>query len=252
MEFLLIICCFVLFLFLCSCVLFWPVDIIAWCMVYGVCVFAKGYLYFHDAPSVFEGHKDSSRLVQNLCFYDVCRVDRTVTAHGLEVRVPFLDKTFVQMYKCIDPHLRSPKYKGVEKYLVRKAFDKGDLLLPKQILWRTKEAFSDGVSSLDKPWHVLLAEFAESQITEQEWNEARCAQLRLYGRNMPLSKESLWYRKVYNEMFGSMDLLPYYWLPQWNDATDPSARTIQQYDKTAKAEGQQAGTTKAQQKDKRE
>ena len=76
----------------------------------------QGYLYFHNAPCTIESSLDSKRLVDNLHYFDVKRVDRTVSVHGLEVRVPFLDKKFVETFFKIDPKLRAPSYKGTFCY----------------------------------------------------------------------------------------------------------------------------------------
>jgi len=84
--------------------------------------------------------------MKDLSFFDVLRCDKSTAGAGLEVRVPFLDKKFLEYYLSIDPELKLPKKWGIEKYLLRKAFDKNDLL-PKDVLWRKKEGMSDGVSS---------------------------------------------------------------------------------------------------------
>eukprot|EP01083_Nonionella_stella_P065515 171742_1 len=188
----------------------------------------QGYLYYHNAPDSIESSVDSKRLVDNLHYFDVKRVDRTVSCHGLEVRVPFLDKRFVQQYFKIDPKLRAPSYKGIEKYLVRKAFDRENLL-PSDVLWRTKEAMSDGVSSQEEPWHTILGRFVDGMITDEEYEKA-CVRYSQFGnKNVPIHKEAYYYRKLYEKHFGEYDLIPYYWMPQWSDAKDPSARTIGKY-----------------------
>lgn len=122
----------------------------------------QGYIYFHKAPSPKEGHDESYRLLKDLHFYDVCRSDRTTAAHGLEVRVPFLDKYFTSYYLSLPPERRQPQ-NGVEKHLLRSAFSKTGLL-PDKILWRPKEAFSDGVSSREKSWFSLLQEHVENKV----------------------------------------------------------------------------------------
>ena len=204
----------------------------------------QGYLYFHNSPCAVSGDEESERLVRDLHYFDVKRVDRTVSTHGLEVRVPFLDKTFVKNYFKICPELRRPHYKGTEKYLVRKAFDNDTIikqdpqgkdskyynLLPQSILWRRKEALSDGVSSLEKPWHVLLSEFVEKKVSDTEYTQA-CLMYKERGAVVPISKESYYYRKLYEKHFGDkLELIPYYWLPKWSGNTnDPSARTIGKY-----------------------
>ena len=123
----------------------------------------QGYIYFHKAPTPQEGHDESRRLLEDLYFYDVLRSDRTTAAHGLEVRVPFLDKYFTSYYLSLPPEDRQPQ-NGVEKHLLRSAFS-GTGLLPDKILWRPKEAFSDGVSSKEKSWFSLLQDHVEDKVS---------------------------------------------------------------------------------------
>ena len=122
----------------------------------------EGYIYFHKAPTPQEGHDESLRLLNDLYFYDVLRSDRSTSVHGLEVRVPFLDKYFTSYYLSLPPEDRQPK-DGVEKHLLRSAFS-GTGLLPDKILWRPKEAFSDGVSSKEKSWFSLLQDHIEHKV----------------------------------------------------------------------------------------
>lgn len=100
---------------------------------------AQGYIYFRDAPNAQAAHEDSVRLLNEIYMFDGLRADRTTAKHSLELRVPFLDLQFTNYYLNIEPELRRPK-DGVEKFLLRSAFDSTDLL-PKNILWRHKEAF---------------------------------------------------------------------------------------------------------------
>lgn len=100
---------------------------------------AQGYIYFRDAPSADEAHNDSIRLLREIYLFDGLRADRTMASQSLELRVPFLDLQFTNYYLSLPKELRQPK-DGVEKYLLRSAFDETDVL-PKNILWRHKEAF---------------------------------------------------------------------------------------------------------------
>ncbi|PIO29566.1 hypothetical protein AB205_0193810 [Aquarana catesbeiana] len=122
----------------------------------------QGYIYFHKAPSSEEAAEDSERLLRELYMFDVLRADRTTAAHGLELRVPFLDHRFTAYYLSLPPELRIPK-NGVEKYLLREAFESSDLI-PKDILWRPKEAFSDGLTSIKKSWFNILQDHIEHQV----------------------------------------------------------------------------------------
>ena len=123
----------------------------------------QGYIYFHKAPTAQEGHEESQRLLEDLYLYDVLRSDRTTAAHGLEVRVPFLDKFFTSYYLSLPAEDRQPT-NGIEKHLLRSAFS-GTGLLPDEILWRPKEAFSDGVSSTEKSWYSLLQEHTGKSVS---------------------------------------------------------------------------------------
>ena len=112
----------------------------------------SGYLYFHHAPSSLESHKENVRLIKEIHMYDVLRADRGIAGNGLEARVPFLDSNFIQTYLSIQYDLRIPR-EGMEKWLLRKSFEG---YLPEEVLWRRKEAFSDGVSSMKRSWHHIL------------------------------------------------------------------------------------------------
>ena len=102
-----------------------------------------GYLYFHMAPDSIEFDKECRRLLSNIHYFDVLRSDRSISSHGLEARTPFLDRSFIQCYLSLDPNIRHHALtNNPEKYLIRKAVELyGDNLLPKQVLYRTKEAF---------------------------------------------------------------------------------------------------------------
>ena len=186
----------------------------------------QGYIYFHKAPSAEEGDEESRRLLKDLYFYDVLRSDRSTAVHGLEVRVPFLDVDFTSYFLSLPPETRQP-CEGVEKWLLRRAFDETDLL-PKDILWRPKEAFSDGIGSNDpgKSWFEIVQQYVETQVPDEDFADAK----RLYPFNTPVSKEAFYYRQIFEEFFsGHEELIPYMWMPRWIEATDPSARTLSHY-----------------------
>ena len=113
-----------------------------------------GYLYFKAAPSPIEFDKECKRLLTDIYAFDVLRSDKSISSNGLEPRTPFLDREFVDYYLSIPAALRMPKKGEIEKNLLRSAFAKTEpSILPECILWRKKEAFSDGVSSLQKSWY---------------------------------------------------------------------------------------------------
>ncbi|XP_046397887.1 asparagine synthetase [glutamine-hydrolyzing] [Ischnura elegans] len=185
---------------------------------------AQGYIYFRNAPSAEDGHKESYRLLQDLYMYDVLRADRTTSAFSLELRVPFLDHQFTQYYLSLPAKLRQPK-DGVEKYLLRKAFD-GTGLIPDSILWRHKEAFSDGVASQKKSLFTVIQDIVESKVTDKALENA----CKKYPHCTPKTKESYYYRMKFEENYpGQSHWMPYFWMPKWTNVSDPSARFISHY-----------------------
>jgi asparagine synthase (glutamine-hydrolysing) len=185
-----------------------------------------GYIYFYLHPNIKDAYEERNRLIEQIHCYDGLRVDRNISYHGLEARVPFLDKEFVELYYRIDPKLLVPTKEHMEKYLIRKAFDTLEPeLLPSEILWRKKEAFSDGVSSKEKSWYLIVKECYESKISDSEFVERE----KLNGV-IPHCKESFYYRKRFEELFNDNgNVIPGYWLPKWSNTKDPSARTLNIY-----------------------
>lgn len=195
---------------------------------------AQGYIYFHKQPDASAGDDESRRLLKDLYLYDVLRADRTTSAHGLELRVPFLDHHFTSYYLSLPKELRKPT-KGAEKYLLRKAFD-GTGLLPDEILWRPKEAFSDGVSSMKKSWYEVLQEHIDTQVNDSMLEDSP----KRFPFNPPRSKEGYFYRQVFEKYYpGRADWIPYMWMPKWTGATDPSARTLKHYQESDVPEGEE-------------
>ena len=187
-----------------------------------------GYMYFHLAPDSIDFDKECKKLLNNIHFFDVLRSDRSISVHGLEARTPFLDRNFVNTYLSINPNIRHhAKNNQCEKYLLRKAFDK-DNLLPSKVLWRTKEAFSDGVSSLEKSWFTVLQEHIDINVFKN--NYIVDSQKEHYKHNTPETNEQLYYRNVFDSRFkGCEKVIPYFWMPNFTDAKDASARTLDIY-----------------------
>lgn len=186
---------------------------------------AQGYIYFRDAPSSTEADKESHRLLNDIYLFDGQRADRTTAAHSLELRVPFLDLQFTQYYLSLPAKLRQPN-NGVEKFLLRSAFDKTNLI-PDTILWRHKEAFSDGVTSVKKSLFQIIQEHVDAKLP----NDAVNAAPKLYSHCTPKTKEAIYYRKMFEKYFPGQAqwLVPYFWMPKWTNVTDPSARFIKHY-----------------------
>lgn len=198
-----------------------------------------GYLYFHNAPDEISFDKECKRLLKDIHFFDGKRSDRCISHFGLESRVPFLDTDFVDYYLSIDSKIRFHKINGgenkIEKYLLRKAFDKnsnkdGYEYLPKEVLWRIKEAFSDGVSSKKKSWYEVIQDYVKDEIGK-EYEEMK----KKYGWYlMPYNQELYFYRKIFTEYYGEDNalVLPYFWLPKWSgNITEASARVLKVYKK---------------------
>lgn len=188
-----------------------------------------GYLYFYRAPSDEEFEAETTRLLKDIYAFDVLRSDRSMAAHGLEARTPFLDRQLVAVWKSLPTALRRPSPTLKEKYILRKAFESEDLL-PAEVLWRKKEAFSDGVSASEKPWHASINEWARNQIpnVDEELREAATN----YPHNTPKTAEALFYRRTFEDLYGktSAGIIPYFWMPKWSpETTDPSARTLSLY-----------------------
>nr|CAI5823171.1 unnamed protein product [Callosobruchus analis] len=188
---------------------------------------AQGYIYFRDAPSAKAAHEDSLRLLREIYMFDGLRADRTTAAKSLELRVPFLDLQFTNYYLSIEPELRQPK-DSVEKHLLRSAFEGTDLL-PHEILWRHKEAFSDGVASKKKSLFTVLQDIIEKRMPEP-FDQAAVS--KKYPHCTPKTKEALYYREVFEKSYPDLaeNFLPHFWMPRWIEGiTDPSARFIKHY-----------------------
>lgn len=186
------------------------------------------YMYFHNAPSNAEFQDECVRLLKDLCYFDCLRCDKSTAGNGLEVRVPFLDKEFLTEYMRVPVEWKVP-VNGMEKYFIRKAFE-GTGLLPDEILWRKKEAFSDGVSSTEKSWYQIIQEHIDEIIPNSEFEREKDK----FAVNCPHLKESYYYRKIFEDFYpGRANTIPYYWLPKWSgDTKDPSARVLNVYDKS--------------------
>ena len=188
-----------------------------------------GYLYFHRAPSDEEFEEESMRLLKDIHAFDVLRSDRTMAAHGLEARTPFLDRQFVQAWRSVPTKYLRPSKTQPEKFVLRFAFDQDDLL-PQDVLWRKKEAFSDGVSATEKPWHAAINEWAKTKIPDAEEQLENASTN--YPHNTPKTTEALLYRTLFEEYYGkkAATVIPYFWMPKWSpETTDPSARTLSLY-----------------------
>jgi asparagine synthase (glutamine-hydrolysing) len=191
-----------------------------------------GYLYMYKSPDAIEYDNESRRLLKDIHLFDVLRSDKCISSHGLEPRTPFLDKSWVQYYLSIDPSVRfHPGNSQCEKFLLRTSFSKqhfvnldGNQLLPDNILWRTKEAFSDGVSSHGRSLFTILQEKIEVAMKHDN------VQYDKYLHLPPKTLEQYYYRSIFEKNYKNVsNIIPYFWMPKYINANDPSARTLKVY-----------------------
>jgi asparagine synthase (glutamine-hydrolysing) len=190
-----------------------------------------GYLYMNKCPDDIEFDKETRRLLKDIYLFDVLRSDKSISSNGLEPRTPFLDITFVNYILSIPSYFRNhTNLNQCEKYVLRQSFTKmyfvnynGNQILPNEILWRQKEAFSDGVSSKGRSLFTILQEL----IANQYYNK----NLKEYNPCIELEKK--YYKEIFDKEFPNCShILPYFWMPKYIKANDPSARTLEVYNKT--------------------
>ncbi|AYV80947.1 MAG: asparagine synthase [Harvfovirus sp.] len=185
----------------------------------------SAYLYSFFAPTPYDLHLDAIRLINDIHFFDGLRADRATSRWGIELRLPFGDHRLVDYTLRVAPELRTPHYKGIEKWLLRAAFEH-DNILPHDVLFRIKSAFSDSIASKKRSWVSIIKEMVETKYTEEDLKIAQTKYVHL----PPISKESLYYREVfcayYGENISVSQTIPYFWMPKWCDAKDPSARVL--------------------------
>lgn len=196
-----------------------------------------GYLYFHKAPNPGGFFAETVRKVQALNNYDCLRANKSMAAWGVEARVPFLDKAFLDLAMGIDPSLKmsSNNDRRIEKHILREAFDTpDDPYLPEAVLWRQKEQFSDGVGY---GWIDSLKEHAERQVGDDLF----AARAHRFPENTPQTKEAYLYRSIFEDHFPNpaavaavvvepsiacSSAVALTWEASWASMADPSGRAI--------------------------
>jgi asparagine synthase (glutamine-hydrolysing) len=177
------------------------------------------YAYLNKAPTDEAYERECERLLHEIHLYDVLRSDRCISSHGLEPRTPFLDKHFVAAVLSLPTEVRRP-IPGVrcEKWFLRTICEHANLL-PKEVLWRKKEAFSDGVSSTERPW---FEEIKMRVDVVYNWRD------NVVGyKPWPHTSEAYYYRKIFESYNYKVGDHWDYWMPKWSpETTDPSARTL--------------------------
>ncbi len=152
-----------------------------------------GYLYFHKAPNARAFHEETVRKLDKLHLYDCLRANKSLAAWGVEGRVPFLDKEFLDVAMRINPEEKMAKNGRMEKWVIRKAFED---YLPESVVWRQKEQFSDGVGY---NWIDSLKVMVEEKVSEEKMSRAKFR----FPINTPMSKEEYFYRSIFTEHFPS-------------------------------------------------
>lgn len=179
-----------------------------------------GYLYFHQAPSDEEHQIECKKRVMDLGYFDCLRADKSTMSNGLEGRYPFLDTEFVKL--CININKDVKTQKGIEKYILRKAFS--GAYLPDEVLWRQKEQFSDSVTYR---WIDTLKEITEKEVKDNYLTAYNHREY-LYPYNTPHTMEAFYYRIAFEKMFPNREKTVKYWLPntRWSGvkSNDPSGR----------------------------
>lgn len=191
-----------------------------------------GYMYFHKAPGFKAFNDECIRLVKDIHLYDGLRGDRAIAGNGLEGRFPFLDCRLIKTVLETHPLYRKPRTEGevkapIEKWLLRKAFEG---YLPKECLWRRKEAFSDGVSGMEDPWYVRKQKYCNKLYTPEEFKEKAAK----YTHYTPVNTEELYNRELFAKLYSEnvTNVIPYRWVPKWvGNVLEPSARVLNCYQK---------------------
>jgi len=184
-----------------------------------------GYLYMRAAPDDAAFETETDRLLHEIHMFDVKRSERSMAAHGLESRSPFLDRQFIAVARGLPTDALRPTSTLMEKSILRTAFAATGLL-PNSVLWRRKEAFSDGISGGKKSWFEMAREEGE-RIAVSDTIE--------HTVNPPPTAEARWYRQLWSTQFpkaAAAAVAPHMWMPRFiQGATDPSARTLSLYTK---------------------
>ena len=190
-----------------------------------------GYLYFHKAPDGRAFHEETVRKLSKLHMYDCLRANKSLAAWGVEGRVPFLDKEFLDVAMSLKPEVKMCPGKEIEKRVVREAFTD---LLPYSIVWRQKEQFSDGVGY---GWIDSLKQMTSELVSDKQMAHAA----ERFPIHTPMNKEEYYYRSIFSELFPSnsaalsVPSVPSVacstaealrWDPSFNGVNDPSGRAV--------------------------
>jgi asparagine synthase (glutamine-hydrolysing) len=174
-----------------------------------------GYIYFYNAPEPQSFHDETIRLIKNVHQFDVLRADRCTASNGLELRVPFFDKEFIEYITNINPSFKFINGKWMEKNILRKSFHG---YIPDEILWRQKNGMSDAVGY---SWVDNIKKYVDTLDLQSDFSS--------FSKNTPINKEELYYRSIYESFFNDIDALQSIWRPKWTTVLDPSARKLSHF-----------------------
>lgn len=184
-------------------------DIVIFCGDVSDEIFAS-YRGFQMAKNYDQLVEANQHMLQNIHYFDVLRCDRTISGAGLEARVPFADRNLMEFVMLLPGEYKHFNQGKPEKYYLRKAFEGW---LPPDILWRRKEAFSDGVSSVENSWHNIIKKWVP----------------KISHYKAGYDEESKYYKYIYNKYYSKRELIPYYWKQPFSKNLDPSARLLDNY-----------------------
>jgi asparagine synthase (glutamine-hydrolysing) len=184
-----------------------------------------GYLEWQNAPNLEAAKIHSIKRLTDITYFDGLRADRVVSSVGMELRLPYFSKKILNFVLSLPTELLAPSHNGgIEKYLLRRAFQNQGYI-PEEILWRTKNAFSDATSIIGKnSWKEFLKSYAEKEITDSRF----AAREKLYFDNPPQTKEDMLYREIFDSFNYKSTTIPYKWISEWSPpgTTDSSATAL--------------------------
>ena len=204
-----------------------------------------GYLYFHKAPNKQEFYEETVRKLFMLSKYDCLRANKATAAWGVETRVPFLDKEFLDFAMGFDPQEKMCSGDKIEKYVLRKAFEG---YIPEEILWRQKEQFSDGVGY---GWIDYLKKHAEGAVTDEMMANAKTR----FPIQTPSTKEEYYYRQIFDGYFTCPNAAltvpvgptiacstptAFRWSKEFAKIADPSGRSVKQHEHALNKRGKKS------------
>jgi len=180
-----------------------------------------GYLYLHKSPTPYDFDDEVISLLKNIHYFDGKRADRCMAGFGLEIRLPFLDNIFVDTYLSYNLNDRYLYNNGKEKNLIRKIIEYYEPDFPKSVLYRRKEAFSDGVNATHESWFKNIKQYLNKSTIELIDSKTE---------ENGLTFEQNYYKYIFDSYYPNQDkLIPKYWMPKYTSSTDASAKTLEIY-----------------------